>query len=186
MLRRGMEGILARSLRVKRRWLAPRRRGATNKRHRLRLDAYARVLRVYLDAEVQRPVQLVVKVARRQQRLRHILAHRHRLAGATWIRQRGSRAETVRPPEGFLPGEKATLELGSCIVLSTVAFGLQFGRWPAWSAAVAVGGYLAWVVVYSEATVQARRRWPSRRHPALPVSWSADPAPPPPQEQRAS
>jgi hypothetical protein len=55
------------------------------------------------------------------------------------------------------PRERLTLEVGSAIVLSLLAFGLQFGRWPVWSAALALTGYIAWTVLYSEATVQAER-----------------------------
>lgn len=54
--------------------------------------------------------------------------------------------------------EKSTLQLGACIVLSTVALGQQFGHWPMWSAALALAGYLAWIVAYSEATVQTLKR----------------------------
>ena len=59
----------------------------------------------------------------------------------------------------------------------------QFGRWPVWSALVAVGGYLTWVVIYSEATVQARRRRALPRHPASAALGSEETASSPPQEQ---
>jgi hypothetical protein len=56
------------------------------------------------------------------------------------------------------PGERNTLEIGSCVVLSVLGLGLQLGQWPAWSGLVAAAGYVAWVVVYAEVTVQAKRR----------------------------
>ena len=56
------------------------------------------------------------------------------------------------------PGERNTLEIGSCAVLGLLGLGLQLGQWPAWSALAAGAGYLGWVVLYAEVTVQARRR----------------------------
>ena len=56
------------------------------------------------------------------------------------------------------PRQKLTLEVGTWVVLSALVFGVQLGRWPAWSALAAVDGYLLWVVLYSEATVQVSRR----------------------------
>lgn len=55
-------------------------------------------------------------------------------------------------------GERNTLEIGACVVLSVLGLGFQLGQWPAWSALVAISGYLIWVTLYSEATVQVRRR----------------------------
>lgn len=43
-------------------------------------------------------------------------------------------------------------------MLGALAIGVQVGHWPLWSTVVAVAGYLAWTVLYSEATVQAVRR----------------------------
>jgi len=83
---------------------------------------------------------------------------------------------------GFTRGERGTLDIGSAVVLGALGLGVQFGRWPAWSALIAVGGYLTWVVMYSEATVQARRwrsanpAWPS------PPARSEKTAPAPAQE----
>lgn len=54
--------------------------------------------------------------------------------------------------------EKLTLEVGSCIVLCALALGLQLGHWSPWSMVPAIGGYLAWVIAYSEATVQVATR----------------------------
>ena len=59
---------------------------------------------------------------------------------------------------GLQPGQRLTLEIGCWVVLTALGVGLQLGQWSAWTALVALGGYLAWVVLYSEATVQARRR----------------------------
>jgi uncharacterized protein YaaW (UPF0174 family) len=57
--------------------------------------------------------------------------------------------------EGLEPHQKLTLEIGSAVVLSTLGLGLQFGHWSPWTALAAVGGYLIWVIAYSEATVRA-------------------------------
>jgi hypothetical protein len=67
---------------------------------------------------------------------------------------------------GWTPGERRTLEFGSCIVLSLLGLGFEVGSWPAWSAPVAVGGYLMWVVLYSEITVQTSRLRAAGRMPA--------------------
>jgi len=56
------------------------------------------------------------------------------------------------------PGERNTLEIGSCVVLSVLGLGFQLGQWPAWSALLAAGGYFGWVMLYAEVTVQTRRR----------------------------
>lgn len=83
---------------------------------------------------------------------------------------------------GLAPGERGTLEVGSGVVLGAVGVGLQLGRWPAWTVLIAVGGYLSWVVIYSEATVQARR-WRSGRRPwPLTGAGSEQTAPPPADE----
>ena len=60
--------------------------------------------------------------------------------------------------EGLEPRQRATLDIGCCLVLGTLGLGLQLGGWSAWSVAVATAGYLVWVVAYSEATVQASLR----------------------------
>jgi hypothetical protein len=72
--------------------------------------------------------------------------------------------------------------MGSGVVLGALGLGVQFGRWPAWTALIAVGGYLTWVVIYSEATVQAKR-WRAA-NAALPLSRarSEEAAPAPAQE----
>jgi hypothetical protein len=48
-----------------------------------------------------------------------------------------------------------------------LAIGIQLGRWPAWSVAIASVGYLVWVLAYSEATVQASVRPHGERGPGL-------------------
>lgn len=53
--------------------------------------------------------------------------------------------------------ERVTLEIGFVITFATLTAGLDLGRWPLWSAPVALGGYFAWTVLYSEATIQAAR-----------------------------
>ena len=63
--------------------------------------------------------------------------------------------------------ERNTLQLGSVLFLSTLGMGLQFARWPVWSALVILAGYLAWVIGYSEATVQVQRWRLSRPSPDL-------------------
>lgn len=86
----------------------------------------------------------------------------------------------------YAPGEKATLEAGSWIVLGTLGLGLGFGRWPGWTALAAAGGYMLWVVAYSEATVQARRRWPEARRLVLSGTTSEQPPAAPPKEHRTA
>ena len=157
MLRLTMQTQLARSSRSLRRGsTAGWRWGRTSGERSLRL--YRRVVKACVGAENRRPVRIVMRVVPR--------AGKAKAAGTV-----------------FAPGEKSTLELGSCIVLSALGLGMQFGRWPVWSALVAVGGYLTWVVIYSEATVQARRRRALPRHPAPAALGSEETASSPPQEQ---
>jgi hypothetical protein len=49
------------------------------------------------------------------------------------------------------------LQVGSTIVLATLGLGLQVGGWPLWTAVIALAGYAAWTVAYSEVTVQVER-----------------------------
>jgi len=84
---------------------------------------------------------------------------------------------------GWRSGERRTLELGSCLVLSVLGLGFEVGSWPAWSAPVAVGGYLTWVVLYSEITVQTGRLRAAGRRPAGADRLSSSPEAPPAQEQ---
>lgn len=72
--------------------------------------------------------------------------------------------------EGLEPRQRATLDIGCCVVLSTLAIGLQLGGWSAWTVVVAAGGYLVWVLAYSEASVHATRRERGDRAPRLAAS----------------
>jgi len=63
------------------------------------------------------------------------------------------------------PHQKFTLELGAVVVLSALGIGVQVGGWPLWSLFCAAAGYLCWVVLYSEATIQAGRLRFHRRAP---------------------
>ena len=121
--------------------------------------------------------------------LRRTLLHRRRGRAGAWLRRRPAAAEQVSaattPVAAFGAGEKGTLDLGSLIILGTLGFGLQFGRWPAWAAVAAVGGYFAWVVGYSEATVQARRRWPQPGRLTSPAASDQPPASPPEEHRTA-
>jgi hypothetical protein len=71
---------------------------------------------------------------------------------------------------GLEPYQRSTLELGAFVVLIAVGVGVQVGGWPLWSLFCAGVGYVCWVVVYSEATLQASRlhlqRRARRREPA--------------------
>jgi len=71
-------------------------------------------------------------------------------------------------------GERITLEIGFVIILVALSAGLELGRWPAWSGLAALVGYLAWTVLYSEATIQATRRQLGGNRPLKALS--ADPA----------
>jgi hypothetical protein len=102
---------------------------------------------------------------------------RHKLATT------GSAAENSAGVQTTLKvRERNTLEIGACIVLTSLGVGVQFGRWPEWTALVAVGGYVTWVALYAETTVQVKRRRIGRIDPATPDRTSARPAPQPAQE----
>jgi hypothetical protein len=76
--------------------------------------------------------------------------------------------DLVAASRGVLePRQRATLDIGCWVVLSTLAIGLQLGGWSAWTVLVAAGGYLVWVLAYSEASVHATRR---QRAPRLAAS----------------
>jgi hypothetical protein len=66
--------------------------------------------------------------------------------------------------------QRATLDIGSWLIMGTLGVGLQLGRWPAWSVLLATAGYLTWVLAYSEATVQFTRRRRGERSLRLAVS----------------
>jgi hypothetical protein len=69
--------------------------------------------------------------------------------------------------EDLEPGQRATLDIGGYLILFTLGLGLQLGDWSAWSLLPAAGGYLIWVLAYSEATVQATLRQRGRRSTRL-------------------
>jgi hypothetical protein len=80
--------------------------------------------------------------------------------------------EASRAPDQLAPGQRLTLEVGSCVVLSGLGFGFQFGGWPAWAFLPAIGAYAAWVVLYAEITVQASRTRALESAPPLHASVS--------------
>jgi hypothetical protein len=75
--------------------------------------------------------------------------------------------------------ERVTLEIGSSVAFATLAFGIQFGRWPLWTGAIALIGYLAWTLLYSEATIQAGRWRRCGRSLKFPRLSTAQPTAPP-------
>lgn len=92
------------------------------------------------------------------------------------VRLVGRRSSEIRQVvtasrDGLERHQRATLDLGGWLVLSVLGLGLQLGRWSVWSVLPASGGYLIWVLAYSEATVQATRR---RRGDRSPRSASGD------------
>jgi hypothetical protein len=122
------------------------------------------------------------KASSRSNALRHHDIGRARALELDAIKPPSSRETGPKADPGLAPGERGTLDVGSGVVLGALGVGVQFGRWPAWTALIAVGGYLTWVVIYSEATVQARR-WRSA-NPAwrLPRARSKETAPAPAHE----
>jgi hypothetical protein len=123
-----------------------------------------------MDTEVKLPLQAAIAAA-----VRRSLPRR---------KPRPERSDSLL--SGYARGEKGTLEAGSWIVLGSLGLGLEFGRWPAWTAVAAAAGYVLWVVAYSEATVQARRRWPDARRLALSPRASEQPPAAPPEEHRTA
>jgi hypothetical protein len=127
---------------------------------------------------MSRPVQMVracVAIGRRRQAwlAKGIGAG---YASSRRLRQAGrrlrfpARTEAARPPDQLAPGQRLTLEVGSCVVLSGLGFGFQFDSWPAWAFLPAIGAYAAWVVLYAEITVQASRT--RARESAVPLQAS--------------
>ena len=80
--------------------------------------------------------------------------------------RRSSRSLTSSRVTRLQPGQRRTLEVGSCVVLSGLGLGFQLGGWPVWTFPAGIGLYLAWVVLYAEVTVQTKsrpalwQRWP--------------------------
>jgi hypothetical protein len=92
---------------------------------------------------------------------------------------RGSNRILSSPgPARLEPAQRRTLEVGTCVVLSSLGVGFQLGSWPAWTFLAGIGVYLAWVVLYAEVTVQTKRRpalwqrwrWHGRRRSRGPAS----------------
>ena len=68
---------------------------------------------------------------------------------------------TAAPPPAaseLAPHERATLEIGLVVVAAALGLGMELGHWPVWTAAAMTAGYVAWILVYSEATVRAIKR----------------------------
>ena len=139
-----------------------------------------RVVRACAASDVRRPLQAAVAAALRQ------TASGRRLIRYGRVTAPVAAQAVAKPAPAFGPGEKGTLEVGSWIVLGTLGLGVGFGRWPAWTSLAVAAGYMVWVVAYSEATLQARRRWPqTRRLETSPVG-SEQPAATPPKEHRTA
>ena|ERR1700694_790380 len=123
------------------------------------------------------------------------------------VESRAPRIQELQPDEAHMgerpqalvrlqPGQRITLEVGSCVVLSAIGLGFQLGGWPVWTFAAGIGVYLAWVVLYAEVTVQAksrpalwqRRPWHDRRRPRIRLGGRtmSESAAHPAQEQRTA
>ncbi len=72
--------------------------------------------------------------------------------------------------------ERTTLDAGSTVMLGAAVAGMQLGGWPWWSGVGAIAGYVAWVLLYSETTIQVTRRRTAR---AARLPLAAEPATPP-------
>ena len=149
------------------------------------LTRYVHVVRPSFGTKRRRPASVALRAALQQAWSRPRL-----LRGRSGAPAAGLPCDTTLVPPhpqrnsarepGFAPGERGTLELGSVVVLGALGLGIQFGRWSAWSALIAIGGYLTWVVTYSEVTVQAGRLRSRDRSRSRPGSLSADAPPLPP------
>jgi hypothetical protein len=152
------------------------------------LKRYVRVVQSGWDSTIKHSVWVAARAAFRdassrsrafrQRRIRRSRGRQLEPALAVPSSQQPDAASDAR----LAPGERGTLEVGSGVVLGALGVGLQFGRWPAWTALVAVGGYLTWVVIYSEATVQTRRWRSGDRRLARPATSSAKATPAPAHE----
>ena len=136
------------------------------------------------------PTWIAIMAAARQASSRPLLLARQRAVVDAKRVLRQMSAVAARPQGGsspqirFAPGERRTLEAGSWVVLGALGLGVQFCRWPAWSALLAVGGYLTWVLLYAEITVQAQRHSPSPRGSARPGARSGAATTTPPGEEK--
>jgi hypothetical protein len=185
MFKRAMVGLKSsrrtahRGISIRGRWRIYRR-GASRRRS-------ARLVRTGFSSTVGHSVLRAAGTAlrsasSRSYRLgrRHLDRARRIQLGAAKRVARHQSQPTIDP--GLTRGERGTLDVGSAVVLGALGLGVQFGRWPAWTALIAVGGYLTWVVMYSEATVQARRWRSANRTWPLPRTRSEKTAPAPAQE----
>ena len=134
------------------------------------------------DSTIKHSVWVAARAAFRDASSRSRALRQRRRRRSPERRLDTARATASRSDTGFGPGERGTLEVGSGVVLGALGLGLQLGRWPAWTALVAVGGYLTWVVIYSEATVQTRRWRSGERRLARLLTSSAKAAPAPAHE----
>jgi len=111
--------------------------------------------------------------SRRLSAARKSLGRAARAARATGAKRRSNGTSSPADQPQLSAGQRRTLETGSCVVLSGLGVGVQFGSWPAWTILAGVGIYLAWVLLYAEVTVQAKRRpnlwqrWRWRGRPRL-------------------
>ncbi len=146
--------------------------------HRDSLQRSFRLVRVRLAVSARRQTWMAIGAA-----VGHASSHRWSQA-RTKVRygRRGRRQELMSAgstPEDssatqttLKASERNTLEIGAGVVLSVLGLGFQYGRWPAWTALVAGGGYVTWVALYAEATVQARRHRTGRSTRATPEATS--------------
>jgi hypothetical protein len=95
-----------------------------------------RVVRACVATEVRRPLQGALGDA-----LRHTVKRPELIRDRRATAPSPAQAIAQRAP-AFGPGEKGTLEVASWIVLGTLGLGVEFGRWPAWTALAAAAGYM--------------------------------------------
>lgn len=151
------------------------------------LKRCVRVVHTRLNSTVRHPFWGAAGAALRRASWRSQGVRQRQSDRARRIRSRSLERESSgqsRPKidAGMTPGERGTLDVGSGVVLGALGLGVQFGRWPAWTALIAVGGYLTWVVIYSEATVQAKRWRSANLAWPLPRARSKETSPAPAQE----
>jgi hypothetical protein len=156
--------------------------------HAQNLRLYLFVVGARLGSDVRRPAWSAVGRAFKGASSSYVVLQKSCSRPVQALKRRaGLKAQTRTNAQaedpGWRPGERRTLELGSCLVLSVLGLGFEVGSWPAWSAPVAVGGYLTWVVLYSEITVQSGRLRAAGRRPAGADRLSSSPEAPPAQEQ---
>jgi hypothetical protein len=182
-----MQASTTRSIQTWRRRMTTRRRWHPF-RHRSGLQRSFRLIRAGIAVGGRPQTWMAIGSA-----VGHASSHRWSQARTrVGYRRRGRRQE--QPGAGSAPekssaiqtklsvGERNTLEIGAGVVLGALGVGFQMGQWPAWTALVAVGGYLTWSAAYAEATVQARRYRIGRSVLTRPNAGSAGSTPQPAQE----